>query len=510
MEFSVFKTFLLYALVLILCVLVRVAYLTWFRPTRQEKYLRQQGIQGRSYKFLHGDVKEMKRMSEKALSKPISLNHQIIGRVMPFFQEMVQTYGMVSLSWINTRPRLIIADPELIRLILTDKCGHIVKPPNNPLVKLLQMGVASLEGEAWAKRRRSITPAFHHEKIKAMIPAFSTSCCDLISRWKNLLSHRGLCELDIVPEFHILTADVIARTAFGSSYEEGKKIFALQKEQAKLVLEAYYSIYFPGLRFIPTKKIKRRYSIDSEIKTSLRNIIHKKEQAIRDGESHHVDLLSVLLKYKAQAENELTIEDVIEECKLFYFAGQETTANWLTWTLIVLSMHPTWQEKAREEVLQICGRRIPDIDDINRLNIVSMILNEVLRLYPLATSLQRHTLKKTNIRGMTIPAGVDLVLLLLSLHHDPKYWGDDAEQFKPERFAEGISKASKDQTAFFPFGRGPRICLGQNFAAIEAKMALALILQNFRFELSPSYAHAPYTVITLQPQHGAPIILHQL
>ncbi|KAJ4834923.1 hypothetical protein Tsubulata_043547, partial [Turnera subulata] len=345
------KSFLLCFLVLILYTLTRLAYTTWLRPKRLEKLLRQQGIKGRPYKFLLGDVKEMAKMLEKAMSKPITLNHQIIGRVMPFFHEMVQNYGKISLGWMKTTPMLVIADAELVRLVLTDKSGRIVKPPSssNPLVRLLHRGVESLEGEAWATRRRFITPAFQYEKLKAMIPQFSTSCQDLICRWKKLVSHQGSFELDVAPEFQVLAGDVIAKTAFGSSYEEGKKIFKLQNEQATLVLEAFYSFYFPGLRFMPTKKNKRRYSIDTQIKTTLRNIIHMKEQALRNGDSDNAnDLLSLLLRLKAQADNELTIEDVIEECKLFYFAGQETTANLLTWTLVLLSMHPNWQEKARE------------------------------------------------------------------------------------------------------------------------------------------------------------------
>lgn len=124
-------------------------------------------------------------------------------------------------------------------------------------------------------------------------------------------------------------------------------------------------------RFIPTKKNKMRYNLDNEIKAILRGMISRKEQAMENGEVGSNDLLGLLLQCREQEQNSMTIEDVIEECKLFYFAGQETTANWLTWTMIVLSMHPSWQEKAREEVLRVCGKETPDLGAVNRLKIVS-------------------------------------------------------------------------------------------------------------------------------------------
>jgi cytochrome P450 len=139
-----------------------------------------------------------------------------------------------------------------------------------------------------------------------------------------------------------------------------------------------------------------------------------------------------------------------------------------------------------------------------------MILYEVLRLYPPVVAMNRRTHRPTELGGVTYPPGVMLVTPVMFIHRDPALWGDDAGEFNPGRFADGVSKACKDPGAFAPFSWGPRICIGQNFALLEAKVAICFMLQRFAFDLSPAYVHAPYTVLTLHPQHGVPIRLHRL
>nr|XP_011460595.1 PREDICTED: cytochrome P450 72A15-like isoform X1 [Fragaria vesca subsp. vesca] len=542
------------SLLLLLCGGGKAFYSIWWKPKMLERRLKQQGIRGTPYTPLIGDMKEFVRQIKEAWSKPMSLNHQIVSRVDPFTLNTVQRYGMhplhvtsgyvlcvgillmkpifglcfetcagkISMCWVGTTPRLIIMDTEIVKEVLSNKLGHFHKPPLNPQILILTKGLSTLQGEKWVKHRRIINPAFHLEKLKGMIPVFAVSCSKMIEQWKENPFLQGRCEIDIWPELQKLTADVISRAAFGSTYAEGRKVFELQRELLTLTVEAMQTLYIPGFRFIPTKKNQRRKKLHNEITSMLRNIVQNKINAMRAGESSVDDLLGLLLQSNGQTDlsenasstrsNEMmTIEDVIEECKMFYLAGQETTSSLLTWTMIVLAMHPDWQEKAREEVLRVCGEKEPNFEAIGRLKIVNMILNEVLRLYPPAIASYQHAYKETKVGDIVVPAGVDLNLPTLLIHHDPELWGDDAVEFKPERFSEGVSKASKDQQqAFFPFGWGPRICIGQSMAMIEAKVALAMILQQFSFELSPSYTHAPYTLTILQPQHGAQVILHQL
>ncbi|XP_042498070.1 cytochrome P450 72A397-like [Macadamia integrifolia] len=490
----------------------------WLRPKKLERLLKEQGIKVTPYNLLSGDLKENQRQFEEARSKPMNLSHNIVPRVLPFHLQTIEKYGKNSAFWFGTTPRLYIMDPDLIRDIMSNKFGHFQKIKGNRLVKFFLTGLVTYEGEKWAKHRRIINPAFHMEKIKQMLSAFYTSSNEMVSKWEKLVASEGSCELDVWPELQNLTGDVISRAAFGSSYEEGRRIFKLHDEQAELLVQSFQTAFIPGFSLLPTKRNKRMKEIYREVQSLLMGIINKRQKAMEVGETNNDDLLGLLLESNNKEIHEnknkknvgMTIEEVVQECKLFYFAGQETTSVLLVWTMVVLSMHSEWQVRAREEVLQVFGKDKPNFDGLSHLKIVTMILYEVLRLYPPAIFINRCTYKNTKLGEVTLPPGIQLMLPIVLVHHDHEVWGEDVEEFKPERFAEGISKVTKNKVSFFPFGWGPRICIGQNFAIIEAKMALAMILQRFAFELSPSYAHAPTTIATLHPQYGAQIILHKL
>ncbi|EEF44380.1 cytochrome P450 CYP72A219 [Ricinus communis] len=490
---------------------LRLVYVIWWRPKITVKKLRKQGIHVLSYKLPHENVK----LTSESKSKPMELTHDIAPRLDPLLRELAITYKKPFAVCYGMIPTVIVLDPKLIREILT-RIFDFQKPKVGPTMKFFLKGLANIDGDKWAKHRKIINPAFHIEKLKGMFPCFMASCEEMVEKWGKLIDSGSgdSSELDVLPEFQNLAGNVISRAAFGSNLEEGKLLFSLQRKQGELLLQSLINLNSVWSRFLPSKLNKRMKQIHQEIRSLLQGIIDNREKAVLSGNDDHNDLLNLLLRsnFNEIYQNKnigMSREDAIEECKLFYFAGSETTANSLTWTMIVLSMHQNWQERARQEVLQLVGKSKPTFNDLNHLKTVNMILLEVLRLYP-PTSLVRSIYKETKLGEYYLPAGVSLKVPLYLVQRDLELWGEDATEFNPERFSDGISKAAKDQSSFFAFGWGPRICIGQNFAMLEAKLALALILQHFSFELSSTYRHAPGVAITLQPQFGAQIILRKI
>ncbi|XP_010487262.1 PREDICTED: cytochrome P450 72A13-like [Camelina sativa] len=505
------------ALVLVVTVVVlwtwRIVKWVWIKPKMLESCLRRQGLTGTPYTPFVGDIKRNVDMMMEARSKPIKLTDDITPRLLPLTLKMLNAHGKTFFIWIGPIPTIVITNPEQIKEVF-NKVYDFEKPSTFPLIRLLAGGLAGYKGDKWASHRRIINPAFHIEKIKNMVPAFYHCCSEVVCQWEKLFTDKeSSLEVDVWPWLVNMTADVISHTAFGSSYKEGQKIFQLQGELAELIAQAFKKFYIPGSRFYPTKSNRRMKAIDREVNVILRRIVSKREKAREAGEPANDDLLGILLESNSEESqgNGMTVEEVMKECKLFYFAGQETTSVLLVWTMVLLSYHQDWQARARDEVRQVLGENNqPDMESLNNLKVMTMIFYEVLRLYPPVAQLKRAVNREMKLGELTLPAGVQVYLPTILVQRDIELWGDDAADFKPERFRDGLSKATKNQVSFFPFGWGPRICIGQNFAMLEAKMAMALILQSFSFELSPSYVHAPQTVMTTRPQFGAHLILHKL
>ncbi|KDO55401.1 hypothetical protein CISIN_1g038623mg, partial [Citrus sinensis] len=257
--------------------------------------------------------------------------------------------------------------------------------------------------------------------------------------------------------------------------------------------------------YVPTKKNRMRWKLEKEIRESVWRLIKSNRKSAENSRNL---LTSLMTPHKNPdgKEEMLDVDEIIDECKGFYFAGKETTANLLTWAIVLLAQHQDWQHKAREEVLRVLGDKEPVADKLNELKLVTMILNETLRLYPPSPLILRKAAKDVTIGNIHIPANTRIVITTIAIHHDTEIWGQDAEQFNPLRFTE----SPKHLGIFLPFGLGPRICLGQNFALIEAKIILSMILRQYSFVVSPTYVHAPMLIFTMQPQHGAQIVFSKI
>ncbi|PHU12685.1 Secologanin synthase [Capsicum chinense] len=298
-----------------------------------EKLLRKQGLKGNSYRILHGDLKELSRMIKEAYPKPMNLSDDNIApRIVPFFLETIKKYGKNSFVWVGPNPQVLIMGPKLIKEVFSKNYLY-QKARGNLLAALLIQGLASHEEDKWAKNRKITNPAFHLEKLKHMLPAFQLSCSEMLGKWEDIIPVEGSYEIDVWPHLQQLSCDVNSWTAFGSSYEEGRKIFELQKEQDEHFIQIVQSVYIPGWRFLPTKRNRRMKEIKEEVHASIRGIIDKRVMAIKSWNTDNEDLLGIFLESNTEEIEQhrikdfgMIIEEVIEECKLFYFSGAETTS----------------------------------------------------------------------------------------------------------------------------------------------------------------------------------------
>ncbi|CAL9138240.1 unnamed protein product [Musa acuminata var. zebrina] len=510
-------------------VALKVLDFLWWRPKRLEEHFARQGIRGPPYRFFVGCVKEMVGLMLDASSKPMmpQTSHNILPRVLSFYHHWKKIYGSTFLLWFGPTPRLTVADPDLIREIFLSRSDVFERYESHPLVRQLEgEGLVSLRGEKWAHHRKVLTPTFHMGNLKLLIPFIGKTVLDMVEK---LPTSGDEVEIDVSEWFQTVTEDAITRTAFGRSYDDGKAVFQLQAQQMVFAAEAFRKVFIPGYRFLPTKKNTNSWKLEKEIKRSLIRLIgRRKERLGEEGkpDGSVKDLLGLMIDASASKQgavqaaspkpvssppSTITVRDIVEECKTFFFAGKQTTSNLLTWTTVLLAMHPEWQERARAEVLRVCGARdLPTRDHLAKLKTLGMILNETLRLYPPAVATIRRAKAEVELGGYHIPRGTELLIPIMAVHHDARLWGPDVTQFNPARFADGASRAARHPTAFIPFGLGPRMCIGQNLALLEAKLTVAVLLQRFAFRLSPSYVHAPTVLMLLYPQYGAPILFRPL
>uniref|UniRef100_A0ACD5XYA3 Uncharacterized protein n=1 Tax=Avena sativa TaxID=4498 RepID=A0ACD5XYA3_AVESA len=515
------------AVVLATWVLTAAMHRLVWRPYAVAKAFRRQGIRGPAYRFYVGNSEESKAMRLATADDVLDLrSHDIIPRVLPQYKAWMESYGKVFLSWAGYTPALWVGDYEMVKQILANKAGMYRKPDPGPnILALLGKGLVFADGDQWVRHRRVVHPAFTMDKLKMMAKTMAECADEVVGTWEARAAAAdggvGVARVEnIGQEFGELTADVISHTAFGSRYREGKEVFLAQRELQYIVFSTMNSagIRVPGLDYFPTKTNVRRWQLTKKVRGTLMAIIRDRQAAAKDTGGYGNDLLGLMLEANAptgtagQRAAAMSMDEIIDECKTFFFAGQETTAHLLTWAVFLLGTHPEWQQKLREEVLRECGSPTVPLngDSLKKLKLTTMVLYETLRLYGAVIMLARRAAADGELGGVKIPKGTMTMIPLAMMHRDEEVWGADAGEFNPDRFRDGVGRAAKNPSAMLAFSAGPRSCIGQDFAMLEAKATLATILRRFEFEVAPEYVHAPADFLTLQPKCGLPILLKLL
>ncbi|GFP87289.1 cytochrome p450 cyp749a22 [Phtheirospermum japonicum] len=381
--------------------------------------------------------------------------------------------GANFLNWYGTQAQLVVTEAELVKEILSDKYGNYPKIDLEGYAKkLLGDGLSSSKGEKWTNMRKLANNVFHAESLKNMIPSMISSVETMLEKWKDYESK----EIEVFEEYRILTSDIISKTAFGSSYSEGKNIFDMLMKLTLIVSKNAHKIKFPGIsRILPSNDDLEAERLEQGIRDCIVRIITKREME----ESNKNHFLGKLLEANHEGKDgnkKMSVEDIVDECKTFYFAGHETTTSLLAWTTLLLTVHQEWQEKARKEVIELFGQTSPNADGIARLKIMNMVIDESLRLYPPVPAIKRKVDKQIKLGKITLPPQMELYISPLALHHDPNIWGQHVHLFRPERFAKGIVEATNNNpVAFLPFGdRGNGSTKGKMAAEEEEKVEIDL------------------------------------
>ncbi|KAK1416214.1 hypothetical protein QVD17_32003 [Tagetes erecta] len=497
----------------LLLALFKFFYKFWWVPTRIKYVMNSQGIRGPRYSFIYGNNKEISNMITESTSFPMDISHYTFPRVQPHIDSWLRIYGKNILYWQGPQAELVVTEPKLLREIMNVREISMGKVEVWPIYnKMLGGGLVFSQGDKWAKQRKLATHAFNGERLKNIVPATIESVEVMLKRWNDV----GTKEKEVYKEFKTMTSEVISRIVFGSSYEQGKQIFEMQGALSLLAAKNMSQTRLPGFGMI----FKDKDDLETEkLLASIRDLImqmiseREKKMISGDEENSGIDYLGILLKARHDIDDnyKLSIQDVIDECRTFYIAGHGTISLLLTWVTLLLAIHTEWQEKARKEVQEVFGSQNPSSEGLARLKKMGMIINETLRLYPPGICVTRKVLKETRVGNLVLPPNLSIQIPTLALHHDIEIWGEDAHLFKPQRFSEGVANiVNNNPGAFIPFGYGPRICVGANYAINEAKITLAMILQRYRFSLSPNYVHAPVQCITFRPNFGVQIMFQAL
>ncbi|MGH3663696.1 MAG: cytochrome P450 [Micromonosporaceae bacterium] len=364
-------------------------------------------------------------------------------------------------------------------------------------------GLLTSQDEAWVRQKRFLQPLFTVKRVNGYADAMADEAARLAAEWRQRADQQGPgTNIDLYDEIMRLTLRVVLRILFGEDAERAHPVVrAAFPVVAKSIRGRAFSPIRTPLSW-PTAANRRTQQAQDQLLDVCSEII-----ARRRGDGRRRDDFLGLLLAARDGDEALTDQEVLEQVAVFLLAGHDTTATALTMTLWLLSQHPEAQRRLRDEIARVLGDRTPAAEDMRELTYLTMALKEGMRLYPSAPVIGRRSTLDSEICGWDVPAGVDIATVPWVIHRHPDLW-DAPERFDPERFTPEREKA-RHRYAWFPFGGGPRACIGQHFSMLESVIALASLTRGFHIE-SPARDVPVEMHVTLRPSGPVPAQLHPI
>jgi cytochrome P450 len=441
-----------------------------------------------------------------ALVPPRLPGHWLLGNLRDFrrdrldlFTRCARDHGPVVAVRLGVVPGIVLSHPDAIEQVLVTQSRNFIKHfllRQNRL--LLGYGLLTSEGDFWLRQRRLIQPAFVRQRVLGYADVMVAYTERLLAEW-----HDGDTR-DLHADLTRLTLEIAARTLFGADVAGDAPEVGAALAVALNRYERRIGGIYPVPLWLPTRGNRRLLAAARRLDDVLYRFIRER----RDSRAERSDLLSILLHARDEDDgSRMTDRQLRDEAMTLFLAGHETTALALTWTCYLLARHPEVHDRLLAELTAVLGGRAPTAADLPRLSFTERVVLEAMRLYPPVYAFGREALHDCEVLGYRIPARTTVFMSQWAMHRDPR-WFAAPEKFDPDRWADGLA-GRLPKFAYFPFGGGPRLCIGNTFALTEAVLVLAALARRFRFTLLPDQKVVPWPSMTLRPRYGVRVVLRR-
>lgn len=401
-------------------------------------------------------------------------------------------------------PAYVINSPEAIHSVLVTDASKYIKSrvTRNVLKPALGLGLFTNDGDFWKHQRKLISPAFHTKRIANYADIMVKYAQHQAELWTN-----GK-EIEVEAEMSEVTMHIISKAGFDTNVDGDEAELRDAVTQVLRVVDKQFDRLLPVPYWLPTREMRGFKAANLRLQKLIQRMIDDRRTGRTGTEiDDKGDALSMLLL--AQDENGTGMDDkqVRDEIMTLFGAGHETTAKALTWAWYTLWQNPDVAEKLHTELDTVLAGRAPTIEDLPKLRYLDQFVKEVLRLYPPAWVVTREPNEDVEISGLPVKKGTAIIVNIYASHRNPNVFPDPLA-FKPERWTEEFEK-SLPKSAYLPFGNGPRICIGNAFAQMEAKLILAVLAQRFELTLKPGHPVEPEDMFTLRPKYGLPMMVRE-